>query len=144
MILGKGENALDELRRITEVLVTREDSITNEADLLSRAYSSLPVPVWVKDTGSRMLFCNKAYEEAYGKDITYYIGRNDIDLWGEEVAAAFRKNDLKVLESKKPYLTTEQFPSASAGRKIYGHVCKFPILERHRVVAIGGIVLGYV
>jgi PAS domain-containing protein len=74
--------------------------------LMESAHTDAPLPMWLKDLNGRMLSVNKAYEEAFllpiGKDASDYIGRYDVDIWGEEVAKGFRENDLEAINSDAP------------------------------------------
>lgn len=68
-------------------------------------YPDLPVPMWLKDQNGMMLSLNQAYEDAFllpqGKTRVNYIGHYDEDIWGEDIAAMFRGNDLAAATEKK-------------------------------------------
>ena len=52
---------------------------------------------WMKDENGRHVFLSKNYQSAFGVKFDDWKGKTDFELWPQEVAEKFRKNDLKVL-----------------------------------------------
>jgi two-component system NtrC family sensor kinase len=103
--------------------------------------------IYLKDTESRFLLINRRFEELFHISRQQAVGKNNHDLFPKESADAFRANDLRVLEHKRPlefeevvpqdgsmhtYLSIK-FPLYSSTGEVYG-VCGIStdITERKR------------
>jgi two-component system NtrC family sensor kinase len=90
--------------------------------------------IYLKDLEFRYLFVNRRYETLFHVSRQDIIGKTDFELFPAEHAAAFRANDLKVLQSGKPMEWEEvaphddgphdyvslKFPMRDGTGKIYG------------------------
>lgn len=100
-------------------LQSQLDKDLNIVDMFEQFMDSLPFEAWLKDvhltekgvTEFRMLLINKRYEFNYGVSRSRYEGETDDQIWGDEIAQAFRENDLKVLATKSSLVTYETYPS---------------------------------
>ena len=87
-------------------------------DMFENFMDSLPFEAWLKEVtivGSgppefNVLLINSEYEFNYRVSRSRYESSTDAEMWGEEVAAKFRENDLKVLASKSSIVTYEEYP----------------------------------
>lgn len=102
---------------------------------------SLPVPWWAKKVDGTMVDMNQAYERWHllDKGLTRndYIGSTDLQVWGPEIAALFRHNDLDVLRSGEMKVCVEQV--VVGGRVVDVYVIKYPISVNGKVEMIGGM-----
>ena len=75
--------------------------------LLEATSWDLPFPYWLKDMQYKMLYINSQYQKVFCINAVDYIGKRDIDVWGEDTAGKFRENDQKVIDSDKEYIIDE-------------------------------------
>jgi len=113
--LKKSEAALQENRRFLQ------DLIENSGTL-----------IFAKDKEGRYLLINQMYEKFTGLSREQVIGHTDFELYPNEVAAVYRKNDVEVMESAKVqryeetngpfFVLTTKFPLRDENGNING-VC---------------------
>ncbi len=60
---------------------------------------SLPLAVFRKDRDFRLIFGNKLFSKALDKEPQEYQGKTDFDLFPQELAEKYRRDDIKVLET---------------------------------------------
>ena len=61
---------------------------------------NFPFLVWLKDTQSRFLSVNEPFAKSCGlASADELIGKTDLDIWPEDLAKAYRKDDREVLDS---------------------------------------------
>lgn len=93
------------------------------------SHDSSPLPSWFKDLDGNVLACNKAYEKIFLRPRGYiledYVGHSDIDVWPEHIAAAFRENDLRVIETGATLDTTETVQNKDK-RDVPVRIIKYP------------------
>lgn len=163
-IVAKNKNKLDSFESIVKTweqdnirlrereveLVNKIEALQKDLDdlrvkvmLLESAHMSLPIPMWLKDTDSKMLALNKAYENLLLKPAGFtavdYLGHFDSDIWGDTTSKQFRDNDLKVLASKKPEILTESW--IINGEQHSWTVIKYPRFYDGKIIGIGGIAI---
>ena len=83
--------------------------------------------VYVKDREFRYLLVNHYFEQIFHLTKDQIIGRNDFELFPEELAAAFRANDQQVLTSLAP-LQAEEIARQDDGDHTFLSV-KFPLFD---------------
>lgn len=83
--------------------------------------------IYQKDTEGRYQLLNNRYEELFNVDHKVLIGKTDFEVFPREIAAAFRENDLQVLEVGKPIEFEEQVPQED-GEHTYISI-KFPLFN---------------
>jgi len=114
--------------------------------LLESASQDLPFPHWLKSSGTAinpgvMLSLNKAYELEFlaprGKTAADYIGKTDVEFWGEELGERYWRLDLDVIRRKTPIETNGRHPLDGSPVR----VMKYPRMLGNRVIGIGGIVI---
>ncbi|MCH8117011.1 MAG: PAS domain-containing protein, partial [Proteobacteria bacterium] len=105
--------------------------------------------VYLKDRQGRYLLINRQFEELFHVSKAEVVGKTDQDLFPVEVARAFRKNDLRVIETQMPVQFDEvaphddgphdyvsvKFPLHDAGGELYA-VCGIStdITQRKRAI----------
>lgn len=83
--------------------------------------------VYVKDRDGRYLLINKQFEQLFGVSRNDFVGKTDFDLFDAEIAASFRENDLRVVESGRSWEFDESVPH-DGGLRTYLSV-KFPLRD---------------
>ena len=84
--------------------------------------------IFVKDTGSRMLFLNPAAARAFGRKTEEILGRTDVEWHGDTAeATAFMAADRRVMETRHTESIEEAF-EAPGGIRIF-HTTKAPRVD---------------
>ncbi len=127
-------NELVELRqRVAELEASRSErqqtkqALHESQQLLRGIIDNTTAVVYVKDPAGRYLLVNHQYETLFGFDKEQIIGRTDHDLFPQEIANAFRQNDLKVLGARTA-LEWEEVAPHKDGLHTYLSL-KFPIFD---------------
>lgn len=132
LLLEKYETSLE-----TQGLLSK---LRSQLQMLESGHWNCPLPWWLKAPDGTMLALNEAYEEMFlkpmGKKTDDYIGNQDADMFGAEIAQVFRKHDLFVFNSRK---TWSGFEMDGQGNKIY--VIKYVRFAHGMAIGIGGIVI---
>jgi PAS domain S-box-containing protein len=93
----------------------------------------------VKDIQGRYLLVNKRFEDAVGLTRENLIGKLDEQIFSDEEAASFRKNDQEVLKAKSA-LQFEEHVQTKDGIVVWSVVDKFPLFDgTGNVLGTGGI-----
>ena len=75
--------------------------------LMESAHQHLPIPSWLKDTDGKMLSVNKAYETNFlipnGFTKFDYMGKTDVEIWGEKIASEYKETDENALKCDQKY-----------------------------------------
>ncbi len=88
---------------------------------------SLPINVFRKDRKGKIVFANQKYCDDLNMPLSDLIGKGDSDLFSEELAAKYLKDDAWVLETGLPFHDVESHPK---GRDtIYVEVLKAPVTD---------------
>ena len=88
---------------------------------------TLPQNVLRKDRAGRFTFANKRCCESLGKPIEDILGKTDFDFHPYAIAAKYRRDDVKVMESGRPLELVEEHRLAS-GKWSYMQVVKTPLV----------------
>lgn len=150
-------------RRASKVVSDIEKLIRNESQstrsavqaeiyglngLLQGCLDSLPYPAWIKllkedPQGSqrtmRMQFINRSYEEYFGVPRYAYVGREDKDVWGDDLGDSFFKNDMLVLAKMEPMIVMERI-RLSDGSMVELPFQKFPLSDGKYTGVIGFLI----
>jgi len=88
---------------------------------------SAPIPIWIKDTDSRIIRFSKGAGELFGK-LASDIGGRSLDKWLSKAdSAQSRKEDRAVIRSKKPILNIfRTFRYNDHGKLLVLQLKKFP------------------
>lgn len=76
-----------------------EDALANQINFLETLINTIPNPVFYKDSSCRYLGCNKAFEEYVGVSQEKLIGKTPHELWPEELADSYLKQDQELLNN---------------------------------------------
>lgn len=95
-----------------------------------------PALNFIKDSSGRYVYANKAFSLTGGLQPEEMIGRQDFDIYANDVATAFRHNDELVRIADRALAFTES--TLINGRRLYWHVIKFPIHTPDGQVLLAG------
>ncbi len=93
--------------------------------LVQSLLDSIPDLIFFKDARGRYLSCNPAFAAFVGRSRDEIVGRTDEELFGQEVAQAFREKDRLVLETLSPR-HNEEWISYPDGRRVLVDTLKTP------------------
>lgn len=124
---------------ITELQPQR--AALNELISLQTLIDCAPDYLWVKDTESRFVVCNKALAEDNGRKRTSdMIGLDDFHLHAPENAQAFRAQELGIMRSGNPMLDLEEEIVTRTGRRKWLLSSKVPLrAANNKVVGLVGM-----
>jgi PAS domain S-box-containing protein len=110
--VGQGE-----LEHLTEVVTTSTALLKRQSQALRESWGLLQAVldnttavIYLKDTDGKYLLINHQYELLFHVSKEQAVGKTDADLFPAELADAFRSNDLKVLEARRPLELEEVAP----------------------------------
>jgi len=94
------------------------NTIPNSSDILQAMIGATPDAIFVKNLEGRYVLVNDAAAKFVGRNPQEVIGKNDLELYPEETARRFMKDDQEVLASGKA-LSFEGVATSSAGTQAY-------------------------
>jgi len=115
-----------------------------EALLASRAayeslVESLPLNVFRKDLGGRIVSANQRFCESAGRPLDEILGKTDLDLYPPENAQKYRHDDRQVIETGNVFEAVEENYGPDH-QKRYVHVLKAPARDANgQIVGIQGM-----
>ncbi len=122
---------------VTEQYKLRQTAAKSERDMHA-VMDNTPAVIYVKDLDGNYLYINCSFEELFDLKREDFIGKNDYDLYSNEVADNLRSNDKLVINSKKALELEETVP-LNDGVHSYLSV-KFPMFDNEdKVYAMCGI-----
>jgi len=132
-----------------------QDELDQKNKLLQQIFDNVPECIWLKDTRSRYVECNKSFLQRYGyTDKSQVLGKTDLQRWEEMVGKmnperrkAFREqaqhyfeDDQEVIRKKVPRKLYEEVQRMADGKVRYLVTSKIPLLdEQGNVTALLGI-----
>jgi PAS domain S-box-containing protein len=116
-----------------------EDALRESEGTLRAFTNNSPSIIYVRDTQSRIIKINKAYEDFHNITEAEAIGKTGHEWLDEKLAQQSLIGDRQVMTSGQP--TTVNFEELDPdGKTHYMQAIKFPIMDEHGiVVAVGGI-----
>ncbi len=85
-----------------------EEAMRLRESYLRAIIENQPGLVWLKDAQCRFLAVNRAFARSCGKNETEaLVGKTDLDIWPEELAEKYRKDDAAVMASGVPVRVEE-------------------------------------
>lgn len=117
--------------------------LRSKVEMLESTTFYLPIPMWLKDRRGEMLFVNDAYEKVFllpnGLTKSDYIGKNDVEVWGEKIGKQYQKNDRRVM------LTGQMLDKLETtiidGEEIDFRIIKYQLKNGGVVIGIAGIAI---
>ncbi|MCK9377416.1 MAG: PAS domain S-box protein [Syntrophobacterales bacterium] len=92
---------------ITDIsdLKQAEQKLRESETLFASFLGHLPSVAVIRDLEGRYLFANQAWEEAFGKVRSEWLGKTTEDLWPQKVAEKFKEQDKLVIRTREPLRT---------------------------------------
>jgi PAS domain S-box-containing protein len=113
-----------------------EARLAAERNLLRTLIDNLPDCIYVKDRESRFLVGNSALATLMGAATPDdLIGKTDFDFYPQPMAAKFRADELRVLESGEPLLNIEEEVRDARGRLVWISTTKVPLRDANGQVS---------
>lgn len=107
--------------------------------LLSEIFKYCPDLIFNKDCNFKYICCNDAFKKVTGKDLENTIGKNDFELFSENVAKEARKNDKLIIQNKE-IINYDQTITIPSGEIRTFNIIKAPLLLKSgKVSGILGI-----
>lgn len=133
---------MERLGHLTSIAIERklaEESLRMIRLQQQAMLDNIPDIVWLKDTESRFLAVNAAFTRVSGSRPSEVVGKTDMDLWPTDLAALYREDDARVMESGNQVRTEEPLVDIR-GDKIWIETIKMPIFDgRGNVIGTTGI-----
>lgn len=123
---------------ITEQRHANEELRLSE-ERFRRFMDNNPAIAWVKTEEGRHVYLNKTYERTFGVNQVDFLGKTDFEVWPEQVAEEFRRNDQKILANDQALEVFEEAVDQS-GKVTFWQNYKFPYRDaagRRYVAGIG-------
>jgi diguanylate cyclase (GGDEF)-like protein/PAS domain S-box-containing protein len=124
---------------ITELQPRR--TTRNELISLQTLIDCAPDYLWVKDTESKFVVCNRALAEDNGRERTSdMIGLDDFHLHQPDVARQFRATELEIMRTGTPMLDLEEAVITRTGRRKWLISSKVPLRAAdNEIIGVVGI-----
>lgn len=120
------------------------ERLQNKVTLLESSHQDAPIPIWLKDRNGVMLALNPEYERLFllptGKSREDYLHHTDYDVWPEEVAAEYVRNDQMVMRTQQTWRGTETIVDHQ-GKKTQWIIIKYPRLAGGVLIGIAGMAI---
>ena len=127
----ESSNGLTTLLSVVDITERRraEDLLRRERGFLRQVIDADPNLIFVKDREGRFTLANKAVADLYGTTVEDLIGRTDADFDANPAeVAAFRHNDLQVMETKSELFVAEERVTDAAGKVHAVQTVKRPLV----------------
>ncbi len=97
-----------------------------------------PIIAWLKDPSEwKYVYTNKLFEDTFARKTNEIVGKNDFDIFPEDVAKTLRFNDEKILQSGAAVQVYEKVPTPDGVTKTW-LVFKFPLHLSINKTLLGG------
>ena len=106
---------------------TRSAELRQQTRYLRTLIDTLPLWVWLKDTGDRYLAVNHAKAVASGRSVEEMVGKADEELWLPDLAAPDLPKDAEVITTRQR-ATVEQ-AIAGANGLVWMEIYRAPVLD---------------
>lgn len=144
----KPDNTIDEIlldfRKVTADLQSKYNSVSTPIEILASYITHLPLPAWIKAADGKMMAINEKYTETYGITMNQYNSNIDAKNWGDPTAKRFKKHDDAVLATHEEVFAYEEIQNPVTKTYQRLEVVKFPIWDQGEVIAVAGLVKGFI
>ncbi|MFO7713676.1 PAS domain S-box protein [Desulfosarcina sp.] len=124
-------------RRFAQVQAELKRSLNFTESLLT----SLPTPIFYKDTNGRYRGCNAAFTEIMGVTAKQIHGKTVQDLWPNDLSRTYHQKDLELLEHQRPQVYEFEVKDKQGRTR---PVIYYKDVFRDENGAVAGIVGGFV
>ena len=129
-------------KRTEEALFRAKEALSKERQVLRTMIDNVPDFMFVKDTEGRFLVVNAAVAKRAGfASHEQLIGKTAFDVFPSQLAVSFLQHDRKVMETRQPYLNSEELLfTKGAGDPTWVLTTKVPLFdEQGKVIGLAGI-----
>lgn len=116
------------LKATEESLRHSESCLAQERTLLRTLLDTIPDLIFIKDQKYAFVYCNKAFEEFFGRTSAELIGLGDEDVFPPEHAAMSRSLEVRVLETLQLQRSEKSIVSQS-GRRMVVETLRSPLFD---------------
>lgn len=130
---------LAELARAVDQHQRTEERLRISEAFYQLLVETLPQNILRKDFQGRFTFANRKFCQSIGKPLEELIGKTDFDLFPQELAAKYHRDDLRVMNTRENLDTVEAHQGAH-GERLFVHVIKTPLYDASgNVIGVQGI-----
>jgi PAS domain S-box-containing protein len=123
---------------VTERKEAEEAARDTEA-LCSSLIENLPQNIFRKDLAGRFTFANSRFCESLGRPLSEILAKTDFDFFLPELAAKYRKDDDRVIESGEVLETVEEHQPPD-GQRLFVQVLKSAVRDgRGQIIGTQGV-----
>ena len=110
-----------------------QTALENSEALYHSLVDTLPLCISRKDRHGHFTFANRLFLQTVNKSLAELVGRTDNDLYPPELAAKYRNDDERVMETEALFHDVEENQHAD-GHRVYVEVLKTPVYDAKRNV----------
>lgn len=138
--IGGEKRLIAVARDITERKKT-EKALAEERNILRTLIDNLPDHIYVKDTESRFVVCNRTCARNMAHTTPdNVVGKTDFDFYPRKMAQQFYADERRVIETGEPIINREEPGWDYAGNEIWGLTTKVPLRDKEgKIVGIVGM-----
>jgi sigma-B regulation protein RsbU (phosphoserine phosphatase) len=103
-----------------------EEKVHASEALYHSLVETLPQNILRKNLQGRFTFANQQFCKILGRPLEDIVGKTDYDFFPRELAEKYHRDDLRVMQTGKPYETVEEH-QPPGGDKLYVQVVKTPL-----------------
>jgi PAS domain S-box-containing protein len=97
-----------------------------------------PTIAWMKDSQGRYVYLSGTFEQRFGMNVPDWREMTDYDIWPQEIAENFMRNDQQVLATGEVLEVVEETPNADGTLRAWW-AFKFPFHDTNGTRYVGGI-----
>jgi PAS domain S-box-containing protein len=103
--------------------------------------NNIPHIAWLKDRDGQFLAVNESFAKACGYDSSQLVGLTDLDIWEQELAESYRRDDFEVMRSGKQKRVEEKLITAD-GKTQWFETFKNPVFgDLNEPIGTAGIAM---
>ncbi len=100
---------------------------------------NIPDIAWLKDADGRFIHVNGPFTRSCGVEASELIGKTDRDIWPQELAARYRRDDMEVMRTRQRKRVEEPIADKDLGERLIETI-KTPVCDSNeRVIGTTGI-----
>jgi PAS domain S-box-containing protein len=124
-----------ELQKELERIKLAEAEAQRRLEEMQLIFDASPIMFWYKDRSNRTLRVNQAAAAMEGLPVAAIEGRSCYEMYPQEQAEAFYKDDLEVINSGQPKLgIIEQHRSPKGGHDLWMQTGKVPLRDKKNMI----------
>jgi len=131
----------ESLRRKFQENIIIHDELEEQHYLQNIILSTIPAMVYIKDTNLKYISCNNKFLEINNfKDETEVIGKTDLDIFPDDRAKRYLKEDQNIIITNKE-VTSILNSSMHRSKFVWTSTSKYPIINNSRIIGVIGIII---